>query len=431
MVFMPPRHGKSEIVSKKFPAWYIGRHPDREVIISSYSADLAFDFSRIARNTLREHGPDVFGVQVARDTSAVGRWGIEGHRGGLTAAGVGGPITGRGAHVAIIDDPVKNAEEAASEVIRERVWDWYRSTLYTRLAPGGAIVLVMTRWHEDDLAGRLLREMENGGEQWEVISLPALAEENDPLGRAPGEPLWPERFPKSELLNIQRTLGSYLWAALYQQRPQPVEGGLFKRTYFRYFRREGEYYLVGDKRIYEKDCWRFSVVDPAISTKDTADYFVMQTWAITPYADMLLLDVVRERIDGPEQLELIRQQYDRWCPAYIGVEKVAFQSMLIQMLLMKGLPVRELKPDKDKFTRALPLAAKYEAGKVYHLAGAGWVDEYEAELLAFPNGAHDDQVDAAAYAALEIAVPKTPVVTKNPLPFALRTDTQRGGYFEW
>ena len=163
MVFMPPRHGKSEVVSKKFPAWYLGRNPDKEIIISSYSADLAYDFSRIARNTFREWGPKLWGLNLADDSSAVGRWGIQGHRGGLVAAGVGGPITGRGAHVAIIDDPFKNYEEAASETIRQKVLNWYKSTLRTRLAPGGAIVLVMTRWHEKDLAGELEAAMAEEG----------------------------------------------------------------------------------------------------------------------------------------------------------------------------------------------------------------------------------------------------------------------------
>src|SRR5690606_463657 len=172
MVFMPPRHGKSEVVSKKGPAWLLGRNPDWEIIISSYAADLAYDFSRIARTTLKAQGPPLWGVDVDPESSAVGRWGIKDHRGGLIAAGVGGPITGRGAHIAIIDDPFKNWQDAQSATIREMVWNWYRSTLRTRLAPGGAIILVMTRWHVDDLAGRLLKEELNDlGEEWRVISL--------------------------------------------------------------------------------------------------------------------------------------------------------------------------------------------------------------------------------------------------------------------
>lgn len=145
MVFLPPRHGKSEIISKKFPVWCLGRNPNREIILSSYAADLSFDFSKIARDTFREWGPVLWGLELAADSSSVGRWGVQGYRGGLVAAGVGGPITGRGAHIAIIDDPFKNYEEASSEVIRKRVANWYKSTLRTRLAPNGAIVLVMTR----------------------------------------------------------------------------------------------------------------------------------------------------------------------------------------------------------------------------------------------------------------------------------------------
>jgi len=404
---MIPTHN-SEVVSKKFPVWFLGRNPDKEIIISSYSAELAFDFSRIARDTFKEWGPKIFGVEISKTLSSVERWGLQDHRGGLTAAGVGGPITGRGAHVAIIDDPVKNWEEAQSDIIREKIWDWYRSTLRTRLAPNGAIVLVMTRWHEDDLAGRLLKQAEKDGEKWDVISLPALAEENDILGRKVGEPLWPERFSLEEIESIKAALGNHMFTALYQQRPQPAEGGLFKKQYFKHFTIENDYYVLdGNRYIHKNHCWIFQVCDPAISTKETADYFVLQTWAVTPESDLLLLDNIRTRIEGPDQVDLIVNNYYKWKPAYVGIEKVAYQTALIQMVLRKGIPIRELEPDKDKWARAQPLAARYENGKVYHLSGAEWLNDFENELLMFPNGTHDDQVDAAAYAALEMFVPHT------------------------
>ena len=410
MVFMPPRHGKSEVVSKKFPAWYLGRNPDKEIIISSYAAELAYDFSRIARNTFREWGPRLWGLNLADDSGAVGRWGIQGHRGGLTAAGVGGPITGRGAHVAIIDDPFKNYEEAASETIRQKVSNWYKSTLRTRLAPGGAIVLVMTRWHEKDLAGELKEAMEVGGEQWEIIELPAIADEDDILGRQPGEPLWPERYPLSELQSTKATLGSYLWAALYQQKPSPTAGNKFKRAWFRYFEIDCDFVVLhtpGEeeeiKRFPLNQCWCFQTCDPAASTKTSADYFVLATWFVTPHKDLLLRDVIRTRLEGPDQPKLFEQGYQRWRPRLQGVETKNMGITLFQDLRRKGLPVIDLKAETDKETRALPVMARMEAGTVYFLKNAPWLGDYEDELLMFPNGEHDDQVDVTSYAGIVIA----------------------------
>jgi len=411
MVFMPPRHGKSEVVSKKFPAWYLGRNRDKEIIISSYSADLAYDFSRIARNTFREWGPKLWDLSLADDSGAVGRWGIQGHRGGLVAAGVGGPITGRGAHVAIIDDPFKNYEEAASETIRKKVSTWYKSTLRTRLAPGGAIVLVMTRWHEKDLAGELKATMEDGsGEQWEIIDLSAIAKENDILGRQPGEPLWPARYPLTELRATQIALGSYLWSALYQQKPAPAAGNKFKRAWFRYFEIADDFVVLhtpGEeeelKRIPLNRCWCFQTCDPAASTKTSADYFVLATWLVTPHKELLLRDVIRMRLEGPDQPKLFEQGYKRWRPRLQGVETKNMGLTLFQTLRRKGLPVIDLKAETDKETRALPVMARMEAGTVYFLKNAPWLDEYENELLMFPNGEHDDQVDVTSYAGIVIA----------------------------
>ena len=232
MVFMPPRHGKSQICSKKCPAYYLGKNPGHSIILTSYSADLAFDFSTIARDTLMKERAIFPDVTVNKSSRAKKRWTIEGHYdSGLIAAGAGGPITGRGGNIAIIDDPFKNWEEAQSSTVRESIWNWYRSTLRTRLAPGGAIILIMTRWHEDDLAGRLLAEMDAGtGEKWDIVSLPAIAEGADALNRKEGEALSP-RFPISELNSTKQALGSYLFNALYQQRPRPEDGDYFKKNW--------------------------------------------------------------------------------------------------------------------------------------------------------------------------------------------------------
>ncbi len=401
IITMPPRHGKSEVTSKGYPAWILGRNPGWEIILTSYAAEIATDFSRISREKIREFGPSVFNVKLSQETAAVNRWGLEGYRGGLNAVGAGGPLTGRGAHIAIIDDPFKGPEDSGSPTQRKKVIDWYKSVLRTRLAPGGAVILIQTRWHKDDLAGWLLSQMENGGEQWEILNLPALAEENDPLGRDLNEPLWPERFSREELLKI-KSLDLYFWNALYQQHPGDPEGGLFKRQYFRYFEKEGEWFILhspeGEKRWSDSRCTVFQTCDPAGSTKEKADYFVLSTWAATPHNELLLLDVIRDKLEGPDQPELFQSGYDRWHPIAQGVESKNMGLTLFQTLQRTSLPVEELRPDGDKVLRARPMAARYKSGMVYHRKHAAWLDEWEEELIGFPNAAHDDQVDCAAYA---------------------------------
>lgn len=419
IVTMPPRHGKSERVSKKFPAWHLGNNPNDEIIMASYSADLSRDHNIIARDTLREH-QELFGVELASDRQSSEAWGLEGFRGGCKAAGVGGPITGRGARIAIIDDPIKNAEDANSEVIREKVWNWYTSTLYTRLTPDGRIIVVMTRWHEDDLVGRLLKkerdEIKEGthkGERWTVINFPALAEENDFLGRLPDEPLWPEfGFDAARLEQIKSDVGSYVFNALYQQRPSAAGGTIFKRQHFRYFREEivgnMPYFIVGAKRYRKYDLWRFQTVDTANSEKTINDYFAVSTWYVTPEHDLLLYDVYRTHITGPDQKPLMREMHNRYRPRFQAIEDKTFGTNLIQECRREGLTIRPVKVDKDKVTRSLVIAARYEVGMVYHREDAPWLTDFEDELLSFPRGKNDDQVDTASMAGEIIhAIPES------------------------
>ncbi|WP_286981228.1 phage terminase large subunit [Pseudothermotoga sp.] len=416
MIFMPPRHAKSSLVSHYFTAWFLGNYPDMRVILTSHEADFAASWGRKVRDTLEQYGPELFGVSISEDSSASNRWDIKGHLGGMTTAGAGGSITGKGANLLIIDDPIKNAEEANSKTVRDKIWDWFKSTAYTRLEPDGRVIIIQTRWHEDDLSGRILQEMETEGEQWEIISFPAIAEEdeyyNGKLMRRTGEPLWPERFSLERLLAIKQTLGAYWWSALYQQRPSQEGGGIFKRSYFRYFSIEEDYYVLrkseGVSRVPKNECRIFQTVDLAASTKTVADYFVITTWAVTPNKDLLLLDVIRTRVEGPDQVPLLWQAFWKWRPSYILVETVAYQLTFLQAARREGLPVRGVRPDKDKVSKALPLAARYESGSVYHLAGAVWLADYETELLTFPNGEHDDQVDAASYAAIELTTRTEP-----------------------
>lgn len=235
MVFMPPRHGKSELASVRFPAWYLGRNPDRRIIAAAYGGNLANKFSRRTRNLIASPVYQrIFpGTEVAGDAAAVQFWAIKDRDGQYNAAGVGGGITGEGANLLLIDDPVKDAQDAMSLTVREGTWEWYVSTAYPRLDDAnGAIVLIQTRWHEDDLAGKLLAEAADGGDQWHVIRLPAIAEDNDPLGRVRGEALWPVRFPAERLAEIERIEKPRgWWEALYQQTPPEALGGRYFRMW--------------------------------------------------------------------------------------------------------------------------------------------------------------------------------------------------------
>ncbi len=404
IITMPPRHGKSEVTTKKFPAWFLGRNPEKEVILSAYGADLAEDFSAIARDTLKQWGPELWGVFLSNASSSVKKWGISGYRGGLFAAGVGGAITGRGAHLAIIDDPIKNHAEALSETYRKGIKDWYKTTLRTRLAPGGAIIVIQTRWHEDDLAGYLLSEAMQDGEQWEVLDLPAIAEENDPLGRAPGEALWPERFPVEELRATQKTLGSFWWAALYQQRPSPADGGMLKRKWWQFFRQAP---AVFDEILIS---WDFTFKD----TKK-ADFVVGQVWGRVG-ADKYLLDQVRDRMDFPTTVQAVRNLSAKWPKARAKlVEDKANGPAVIATLKREISGLIPVEPQGSKEARASAVSPDVEAGNVWLPQDAPWVQDFIEECAAFPNGANDDQVDAMSQALLRFNRPQAKTTTIDQL----------------
>ena len=395
IITMPPRHGKSMTVTESFPSWFIGRNPERRVIEVSYGSELAQKFGLSNRRKIEEFGRDIFGVQVSSENASKTNWGLAEYSGGMISAGIGGSITGQGADLLIIDDPIKNRKEAESQTYRDSIWSEWQDTLSSRLHPGGRVVVIMTRWHEDDLAGRLLGQSET----WHLINLPALAEANDIIGRAKGEPLWPEhKFNLKWAEQKKAELGSRSWESLYQGHPRPSEGNLFRQSMFRRFKVSGNCYQV-DGKVYDKAaCKIFQTCDVAGSKKTSADYFVLGTFALCPDGELLVLEIFRERLEGPDQPVLIKRKYEEYRPVIIGVESASMGLTLYQLLRRMGLPVVELKPDADKYTRAIPAAARYEAGMIYHLEPAHWQNDFEAELLAFPNGAHDDQVDVISYA---------------------------------
>lgn len=414
MLCAPPQHGKSELTSRYLTAWALGRFPSRRVILTSYEADYAKRWGGLARDVLLDCGPEVFGVRVRFGTKAPrsgwmvevedgpGQWKRAG--GEVAAAGAGGPITGKTGNVIIIDDPCKNWAQATSASWQDAVWGWYRTTLFTRKRDPWCIILMQTRWGDDDLAGRLL---EHEPEKWEVLSLPALAERRDPLGRTEGEALCPELHSQQELEETRQTIGPYWWGAIYQQHPQPRESAMFSRSRFRYFRDKGEYFELMTagprRRIARGDCMIFQTIDCAHGVRTRHDFTVVMTIAQTLRGEMLILDVMRARIDPSEQWPMAKRMRESVPDlVYQAVEAQRAGLGLLAMAESEGVPLRELKADRDKVTRATPLSVAYEAGKVYHCADALWLEEYETELVGFPVSKHDDQVDAAAYGWLQI-----------------------------
>jgi predicted phage terminase large subunit-like protein len=382
VVTMPPRHGKSELCSKYLPAWYLGAFPDHRVILSSYEAAFAAEWGRKARNVLEEHGESIFGIQVAKSPASANSWNVHRHAGGMQTAGVGGPITGKGANLLIVDDPVKNAEEAGSQTMRAKAWDWWQSTAYTRLEPEGAAVVIQTRWHQDDLAGRLLTDQEQGGERWRVVNMPAISDD--------GKALWPERFPLERLNEIKRTLGSYFWSALYQQRPTPPEGGKFKREWFKVV-----------PSLPEGARWAVRYWDKA-ATEGAGDYsagcliaeldgkFYVADMSRGQWSDLHRENMIKSCAERDRRRFLSVSTWIEQEPGSGGKDSAA-----ATIRRLAGHSIRADRVTGDKETRASPFAAQCEAGNVFLVSGP-WNAAYLDELCMFPNGTHDDQVDAAS-----------------------------------
>jgi predicted phage terminase large subunit-like protein len=399
IINLPPRHGKSEFLSKYLPAWFLGTYPDKRVILTSYESSFAQSFGRNVMGLLKE-SYDVFEQKIEKNHGASADFGIEGHKGGMYAIGAGGAITGKGADLLIIDDPVKNDAEAMSQTYRDNVYEWFKATAFTRIEPGGSVIIIMTRWHEDDLAGRLLKDEPD---KWTLLNMPAIAEENDILGRAEGEPLWSQRYSLEKLAEIRDTIGQFWFSALYQQKPYIEKGGIFKNEDFQYFDEFEEYveYECMGKQIQvpRSRLIMLASADLAVSVSEQADYTVFIVCGTSADNAIFIFDVIRVKIEGASHIKYLRNIYKRYKPALIGVEAVQYQLSLVQQAQAEGLPVKALRADKDKISRALPLAAKMEAGKVYFKRNAEHLNALIDELLKFPNAKHDDQVDALAYLA--------------------------------
>ena len=390
MLFLPPRHGKSHTASENFPAWYLGRNPDHYVIAASHTQELADDFGRKVRNQIADpaFGQIFPGVRIKADSTAAKRFHVEGNpldsfttgqNGAYFAVGVGGPLTGRGAHLLLIDDPIKNREDADSETIRKKIKDWYTSTAYTRLMPGGRIVIIQTRWHEDDLSGWLLKE--HAHENWRVVNLPAVNER--------GEALWPEQYDIAALDRIKLAVGPRDWSALYQQRPSPEEGDYFKADWLR---------PVPD--LPPRATLRIYGASDYAVTADGGDYTVHVVVGLDPEGRMYLLDVWRKQASSDVWVEAFCDLVQKWKPIGWAEETGQIKAgvgpfLLKRMLERKVYVAKELFPTRgDKAVRAQSIRGRMAMRGLYMLADAPWRADLTSELLSFPVGVHDDQADA-------------------------------------
>lgn len=415
------RHGKSELTSFWTPTWFLNEHPYRKAILTAYEQDFAASWGRRVRDEIETHR-GTLSVRIRRDSNAAHRWNTT-EGGGMFCTGAGGPLTGKGADLLIIDDPIKNHVEAESKTHREKLWSWFRSVVYTRLEPGAAIILTMARWHEDDLVGRILKgALEEDAEPWRVVNLPALAEPDDPLGRSCypcpeckakpsdrktcrtcqgmlwiGEALWPERRSRKDLLRIRKAVGEYYFNALYQQRPSAPDGTIFKRHWW---------------RLYTTLPWKFDLLlqswDMAFVGNDDSSYVVGQLWGKLG-GDLYLIDQIRAQMNYPETKVALRafhaKHRDRHAASHTLIENKANGPAIMADLqgIVPGMIAVE--PFGDKVARARAASGPVEAGNVYipDPSIAPWVSDFLDEAAKFPKAEHDDQVDATSQAITRLS----------------------------
>jgi len=424
MFLLPPRHGKSMTVTESFPSYFIGKDPSRRVIAVSYSGFLAQRYGRLNRQKVEDFGAELFGIKVSKEQHASVNWGLRAPaRGGMISAGVGSGVTGEGADLLIIDDPIKNRAEADSVAYRERIWNEWQSTLIPRLQPGGAVILIQTRWHEDDLAGRLLA---TEPDEWQVFNLPAQCDEpdNDLLGRQQGEYLWPAYgFDQEWGAKRQKEVGTRAWNALYQQRPAPSTGAILKRHWFNFWCYKGQadqlkavtlpvpeslgggYVQKAPEELPEDLESITQSWDMAFKDSKHSSYVVGQVWGAHG-ARRYVLDQIRKQLDFPATIRAFEQLCGKWPESQQKwIEDKANGPAVISTLQGKIGGIIPVRPEGSKEARGHAISAEVEAGNVYlpHPQLAPWVWDLIEECAVAPYGATDDMFDALTQAISKLA----------------------------
>lgn len=412
-VSMPPRFGKSQMISIYYPAWYLGKHPDHKVIMASHTADLAVDMARKVRNLMQS---DVYqeifpNVKIAADAKAAGKWNTS--KGGeFFATGVGGALAGRGAHLAIIDDPLSEQDlKAGNTTSLDVVYEWFRAGLRTRLMPGGRLAILHTRWHQRDLIGRLTKDavLNPDADQYEIFEFPAILEYPNPAAdpesptydtEAPSvlqKSLWPEQWTLESLLRTKASMPAWQWNAQYQQTPTAQEAAIIKRDDIRWWTKENPPAVD-----YTVQAW-----DTALTTKERSDYSVCQTWGVWKNEDgvdnVILLNRVKGKYEFPELKRTALQQVKDWEPDTVIIETKASGQPLVDEMRRSGIYVQEFSPGKgqDKIARVNAISDMFTSGQVW-VPETWWASEVVEELVSFPAGEHDDDVDACTLALIRI-----------------------------
>ncbi len=370
---LPPRHGKTFMLSQHMPAWYLMNNPNNNVILATYGQELANDFGRYARDLLSSDlTVDLAQAQIiSKDSTSKKRFNTL-RGGGMFSVGRGGPITGRGADLIVIDDIVKNLKESLSPTIQKETIDWYKSVLYTRLMKGGNIIVIGTRWNKKDLIGHLL---EDSSDKWEIVDMPAI----DQIG----DPLWPEMFDIERLESIRSEIGTKYFTSLYQQKPTVDEGAIIKRDWIQYYDKLPK----GNLKYYQS--W-----DLSFKGNDNSDYVAGTVWAIDG-ANKYLIDIVHKKMDFVETLAAIRASVAKHPQTLATIVEDAANGAALHATLKKEIPGIILwKPKTSKEERVYACSPQFEAGNIYLPKFASWVEKYVEELLSFPHGQNDDLVDS-------------------------------------
>ena len=406
-ISVPPRHLKSTSITNSFPSWFMGKATYRNTIVTSYGDNLVQKAGQKNREKIQDLGLMLFGAKIKKDVGKKSEWELEGG-GRFKGATIRGGATGEGAELLIIDDPVKNREEANSKTIQEKVWDEYTDTYLTRLHQNGILINIMTRWHNSDLRGKI--DENEKGLKWLKVDLSAICENEheaaeDPLEREIGEALYPQMYDERYFEPFK--MNPRTWWSLYKQKPQVDSGEYFSRGYFQYFEYDQNFVTLhtetGKKQFLIKDCWVFQTIDTAQKDKEINDETALLTIAVTPENDLLFLDLYHDRIKVPDQEKVITQYWNKWECSYQAIEDKQSGTGLIQKFISEGRPIKELKAAGDKVERSTTAQVFYANMKIYHLKGAEWLGYMEKQLLEFPSGVPDDVVDVVSYAAIQVA----------------------------